>query len=64
MGGAARGDVIRALIACAASLVVGLTACSMSTDPYACVPEGGYGCDTLPPPVIDSLLPLPDSVAP
>lgn len=30
-------------------------------DPWACVRENGYGCDTLAPPVTDSLLPWPDT---
>lgn len=47
-------------------LALTLTACSVTPpapDPYECVRDAlGYGCDTLAPPVMDSLLPLPDSV--
>lgn len=47
-------------------LILLLTGCSRPTapaeDPWACQRDAsGYGCDTLAPPVTDSLLPLSDS---
>lgn len=33
-----------------------------TTEPNPCAPdENGYGCDPLPPPLTDTLIPLPDS---
>lgn len=50
-------------------LALGLMACASTTEPPidedVCVPDPEpphYGCDTMPPPPPDTLLPLPDSL--
>ncbi len=49
-------------------LLLAVAGCSASTpvptDPCAQYADSIYGCAELPPPVVDSLLPWPDSVAP
>ncbi|MEQ1573118.1 MAG: hypothetical protein ABL993_02620 [Vicinamibacterales bacterium] len=44
-----------------AMLLLALGCADSPTEPDPCAPdEHGYGCDPLPPPVSDTLIPLPD----